>query len=75
VRDAAALIEFRKPGLNLIVLPAFRLDERRDGFRRQERLRAARAPGERLEAFLGVEIDANGKGRGHLCLQVCRCVH
>ena len=59
MRHTAALIEFLKASLNLIQLPAFRLDKRRDGLTGEKRFRATCALGERLEPFLRIGVDAN----------------
>ena len=60
------LIEILDPYLNFVELPAFRLDEGCNCFRGKERLRASRTFGERLEALLGIGIDANEQGCGHM---------
>jgi hypothetical protein len=60
VWDPTASIELVDSGLNLIELPAFRLDEGGDRRRGQKRLRVASSFRERLEALLHVGIDADG---------------
>ena len=69
VRDAAAFIQLRDPDLNLVQLPAFGFDESGDRFGGQERLRAPSTPGQRLEALLGVGVDAYGQRCGHGALR------
>ncbi len=73
VRDTSALIEFTEPYLSFVELPAFRLDEGGNRFGGKERLRASRTFGQRLEALLGIGIDANGQGCGQMgaCVDLC----
>jgi hypothetical protein len=67
VRHTTTSIELVDPGLRVIELPAFCLDEGGDGFGGKERFGPPSTFRERLEAFLGVRIDSNGEGCGHLC--------
>jgi len=75
VGNTPALIEPFKPYLNFIELPAFRLDEGSNRFGGKERLRSASTFGERFKALLGVGVDANGQGCGHLWHFVSTCIH
>jgi hypothetical protein len=66
VSDAAAFIQVLQAGLNLVELPALRFDECGNGFSSKKRLGATDAPGEHFELLLGMGVDANGEGCGHL---------
>src|SRR4030095_15308441 len=74
VRNTPAVIELHDATLNLIELPAFRLNEGGDGLGCEVRLRAPRTFRERLETLLGIRVDANGQGCRHLC-RLCELVY
>src|SRR5437762_4192351 len=71
----AAFVELLEAGLNLVQLPALRLDKRGNCFCGQKRLRAAGAPGQHLEPLLRTDIDAHGQCGRHLCWCVWTCTH
>jgi hypothetical protein len=60
VRHTTTSVELLDPGLNVIELPAFRLDTGGNDFGGKERLGAPSTFCERLEVFLGVRTDSNG---------------
>ena len=64
--DSAALIELFDGSLNLIQLPALRLDKGGDRFRGKKRFGPAAASGEGLEPLFRVRVDPDGKYCGHL---------
>jgi hypothetical protein len=68
--DTVAFIELFEASLDLIELPALRLDKSRDRFRGKKRLRTTGSLGKRLEPLLGIDAYANGKG----CRHVIVCV-
>ena len=66
VTSEAPFVHAYDPGLNFIQLPAFRLNEGRDGLSRKKGLRPPSTLGECFEALLRVGVEANGEGCAHL---------